>query len=545
MSNEFSYTNTNLEGKLINALDLLETMTNLNNERSRKGLDEVPWNITTPIKDGKIIPEHVESLYRASFDIVSYDDHPIVSTRETSFTAKGGLVTSNETFTKGGGNNNTWDGQVYSNNGFGEACRSEARATSRNTHVMFGLGENPGSNVNYSNINFAVYLNAGSVSKYEKGTGTSLGTTYEVGDILSVEYDGVSTVLYKKNGKTISTSSFTQTTPKKILYFNSCFYEVGASLEKVAFYKATGVTSISINILAQHYEKVRQVANDSANMARCVGCSSDCASTCAYNCYDECTSLCTMSCTEDCGASCQGGCSGACSGGNCGSSCSGSTCGSSCYTTCGTACTTACGSACGNCTSTCGSSCGKSSCSGGCANGCTGGCSSGCSANCGNSCSGVCKGCIGPCIGDCKSSCKHGCEGGCSGRCNGCSGTCLSSCGAPGTCGSSCTGATCAKACAGTCGASCAVSCGDACSGSTCGADCGSTCGTGCHHTCGSSCTSYCGVTCSTNCFSTCGSDCGMQCFNMCTESCYESCSSSCLNACSNSQRIEVDPGNL
>lgn len=564
MSNEYSYTNKPLDlTKPVKAVDLIETMTNLNQQRTLKNLPTVGWNISVPLKDEEIIPEHLESLCRATFDIVSYDNHPLVSVKETAFNSTGGASIIGDTFSKATGNKD-WDAQVYSVYGFAEACRAEARGVDTTLNVMFGLNRDPSSDASYASIDYAIYLNSdGNLHKYENGVGINLNSSYMIGDILAVEYDGAQTIQYKKNGKVLGTSTFTQTEPKAKLYFDSSFYQVGSSLEKVAFYKSTSVSSLSANILAEHYQKVRQVADDSANGARCVGCATECAQTCSYNCYTDCAASCTSNCSFSCGSACSsgcatacaGGCAGACSGGNCGSNCSGSTCGSSCTTSCGGVCTTACGSSCGNCTSQCSSGCGINSCTSTCAGNCSASCNPACTGSdgCGDNCTGKCRGCIGPCVSTCKNSCANGCEGSCSGYCMSCSSYCNSACGNAGTCGNICTG-TCGSACAGTCGTSCAIACGNACSGATCGANCTHTCGSGCSHTCGSVCVTTCGAFCSgascgsnctLNCYSNCGSNCGMQCHTTCTASCYQSCSSSCSSGCSNSQRIGSDARTL
>lgn len=105
MSNEYSYTNKPLDlTKPVKAVDLIETMTNLNQQRTLKNLPTVGWNISVPLVDEEIIPEHLESLNRATLDVVSYDNHPLVSIPETSFSTAGTTI-AGDTFKKATGNN--------------------------------------------------------------------------------------------------------------------------------------------------------------------------------------------------------------------------------------------------------------------------------------------------------------------------------------------------------------------------------------------------------------------------------------------------------
>jgi len=475
---EYTYTNRNPKLKQIKPIDVIETNINVSLERLNKSLGEVETFV--PQTEEIIYSLDVKDSVRNALDIVNHNGKfPLVEKDNSFITENVSLIYS--TFVKNGGENNTWDAQVYSGNGFNIACRAETSVNLINQNVMFGLSVNPSLISNYEYIDCALYMNYGSLWKYEYGVGTDLGTNYIVNDWLSVEYDGNTTVYYKKNGHIIGTSIVE---PNLTWYFDSSFYQLNSSLNKVSFYSLSSASNIGSVVLTEFLNKVRQIADDSANGARCTGCSTTCSKTCSLACSTECSATCTGDCYN-------------------------STCGAQCTVACAALCDASCGNGCIGV-------CGAGTCSGGCRFNCTGGaCVLACTGSdgCGNSCQGICKGCIGPCASTCKASCA-----------NGCSGSCYSTCHTG--CNSSCT-------------ATCATACGTG--------TCNSTCGSGCTFSCGATCQSAsCGLNCTTNCYSNaCTNSCSVNCSTACTTSCFNTCSNSCTAGCANSLRVDSDPSSL
>jgi hypothetical protein len=541
----YIYTNKPLIHNLIKPLDLNQTMSNLNTERANKTFPLNYWS-TTPAIGDNISAEHLLDLVKGTFDLVSYNHHPHPNLVpfEVSFQTVN-ITVVGERRTKTSGQNNIWDGQTYSIDGYKNVpLRTEARAVGVSSNIMFGFAKTPTSSVSYISIDHAMYLSAGSLIIYEKGVYIANIGTYADGDILAVEYDGATSVVYKKNGIVLASRSAESDVN---YYFNSSFYQINSALDKVAFYRFTNVASLSTKILASHYETVRQVIDDALSGSRCAGCSTACTRSCSSSCLSECSSSCTSDCSSACGAACSVACSNLCGGGNCGAACSSNACGGACTNIhCGTTCATACGGACSACTNQCGSvSCGINSCTSTCHGTCTSSCMPACTGyqGCGNNCTGICKGCIGPCVSACKANCNAGCTGSCHGYCMGCSGYCNSLCG--NVCGNTCAN-TCGSSCAQYCGATCGVACGNACQSATCGANCSATCGTGCTATCGAICQgATCGTNCTVNCYSACSASCSTNCNTTCAASCYTTCSSSCMNGCANSQRIGTSPSSM
>jgi hypothetical protein len=124
-----------------------------------------------------------------------------------------------------------WDSHAYSRDGYRQAfCSFKADQT--NSVFMAGLNTDPATNVNYDSIDYAIYLNFGTVRIFESGSqiGDTFGS-YVVGDIFSVTYDG-SKIEYYKNGSVIRSVTVALTQP---LYFDSSFYYPNTSISQIKF----------------------------------------------------------------------------------------------------------------------------------------------------------------------------------------------------------------------------------------------------------------------------------------------------------------------
>jgi len=98
---------------------------------------------------------------------------------------------------------------------------------------MFGLNSDPATNSSYSSIDYAIYANNGSYSCYESGIskGVLLSAAPAVGDMLAVEYDGLS-VRYYINGTEYKT---TPATTGLKLHMDSSFTSTVVNLKNIAF----------------------------------------------------------------------------------------------------------------------------------------------------------------------------------------------------------------------------------------------------------------------------------------------------------------------
>ena len=143
---------------------------------------------------------------------------------------------ANGSFKKDSGTNPSWDGQVYSSEGYSTRVYCSAKAGETNTHIMFGLNSDPTTDASYTSIDYAWYLNAGSIAIYESGASIYGSGTYSVNDVFTITYDGTN-VRYYYNDTLIRTIA---RAVSGTLYFDSSFYEVPCSLTSVAF-GSTGV----------------------------------------------------------------------------------------------------------------------------------------------------------------------------------------------------------------------------------------------------------------------------------------------------------------
>jgi len=139
------------------------------------------------------------------------------------------------TFIKSSGNNNTWDGQVYSTEGYVRGVYCSAKATNTAIHAMFALTSDPTANASYDTLDYAWYFEgSNTVYIFENGTNvTPAGYgSYTTSTVLSITYDGYH-VRYWKDGvlqRTVARSI------GSALYFDSSFYyNTSVGITNVAF----------------------------------------------------------------------------------------------------------------------------------------------------------------------------------------------------------------------------------------------------------------------------------------------------------------------
>lgn len=154
---------------------------------------------------------------------------------DVTFTARGGSVVAGNTGTKtsAGG---VWDSDIYTREGAYGACFASATVASISGRVVFGLNTDPLTDQSFTSIDFAWYLegfpNSMTLAIYESGVVQLSGIApLVVGDVLAVYYDGAN-VRYTLNGVVKRTVA---TTSGQTFYFDSSFYDVGASLRSMRF----------------------------------------------------------------------------------------------------------------------------------------------------------------------------------------------------------------------------------------------------------------------------------------------------------------------
>ena len=160
----------------------------------------------------------------------------------TALVNANGMTINGGAVTKTGGANVTWDSSVQSATGLTGAATVSFTAGPTADHAMVGLNSDPSTDAGYGSIDYALYMNAGSLMVYANGTPSGTIGTYVQGDALAVSYDGAGHVSYVKNGQVLSTMAATVTTP---LFVDSSFYESGSGVTNLAF--AAGATTALVN----------------------------------------------------------------------------------------------------------------------------------------------------------------------------------------------------------------------------------------------------------------------------------------------------------
>ena len=155
---------------------------------------------------------------------------------DVTFTARGGAIVAGNNGSKTTGAATIWDSDIYTREGAYGACFASATVASLNGRSMFGLNTDPTTDSNYASLDFAWYIEGWPGSQqltiYESGVAQIGGiAAIVVGDVLAVYYDGAN-VRYTLNGVVKRTVA---TTSGQTFYFDSSFYDVGASLRSMRF----------------------------------------------------------------------------------------------------------------------------------------------------------------------------------------------------------------------------------------------------------------------------------------------------------------------
>ena len=139
---------------------------------------------------------------------------PVLSSGITQDSTDGNL------FTKTGGGTSSWDNGVSSEQGFVLGAFASCKVTNTSGRMFFGLNSDPLTDNNFSSIDYAIYLDAGTIRVYESGSFKSSHGTYTTSDIFYIIYDG-SRVAYYKNDVRFK---ITDVTPGTKLHLDSSYY---------------------------------------------------------------------------------------------------------------------------------------------------------------------------------------------------------------------------------------------------------------------------------------------------------------------------------
>ncbi|UQX52281.1 phage tail protein [Cytobacillus pseudoceanisediminis] len=100
----------------------------------------------------------------------------------------------------------TWTGEAYSTESYISGAFLTFKPAQNNQSIMFGLNTDPTTNVSYTSLDYAFYLQSnGNVGIYESGSSRgSTFATYSAGDVFAITYDNVN-IRYYHNGNLLRT----------------------------------------------------------------------------------------------------------------------------------------------------------------------------------------------------------------------------------------------------------------------------------------------------------------------------------------------------
>lgn len=169
----------------------------------------------------------IDSTWNAWYDVFTWAS--LAAQNGWTPVVSGGVTRTSQTmWAKTGGNNATWDGQVYSSEAYPTNVYCQASFGNTTGFVMFGLNTLDGTtdtDSGYAVIDFAWYGNNGTLQIYESGTAIASYGSYTSSTVLTITYDG-SNIRYYKDG------SLQRTVARATgngLYFDSSFYNNGSS----------------------------------------------------------------------------------------------------------------------------------------------------------------------------------------------------------------------------------------------------------------------------------------------------------------------------
>lgn len=158
---------------------------------------------------------------------------------------RGGCVVVGNTATKSASVSGDWDADVYSTNSFAGGAYAAAVVAQTDVYLMFGLNSDPTTDASYMSLDYAFYNGYGTLYIYESGAAVGSYGSLAVGDVLAVIYDGAN-VNYMRNSTVVRKVA---APPNLVLFFDSSFATVGASLRGIQFGPMSAVTDIGTSQL--------------------------------------------------------------------------------------------------------------------------------------------------------------------------------------------------------------------------------------------------------------------------------------------------------
>jgi len=140
-------------------------------------------------------------------------------------------LTNSNTFTKGSGGE-TFNGQVYSEQGYSRGAFVTAKVGATNTDIMIGLTATPTSSLGFDAIDFAMYASStGEAIIYESGSSIITAGNYTTDTIFYITYDGAD-VRYYNDDTLVRTVARPISTP---LYLDTSIYTPDAAITNLTF----------------------------------------------------------------------------------------------------------------------------------------------------------------------------------------------------------------------------------------------------------------------------------------------------------------------
>jgi hypothetical protein len=149
--------------------------------------------------------------------------------------------------TRGATNNNDWtQARIFSSEGYSVPCYMSFKASQTGCPIMIGLNSDPGTGINYANLDYAWYVTWDSGNPtyiYENGTPYGPYAAYTTSTILEIIYDGAN-VNYYLDGTLIRSVARSSTSA---LYLDSSFYSTnnGGAINNLSFGPLTQINRFS------------------------------------------------------------------------------------------------------------------------------------------------------------------------------------------------------------------------------------------------------------------------------------------------------------
>lgn len=163
------------------------------------------------------------------------------------FVTTGSVSTHDSTAVKSTGGAQAWDSSIYSLNGYTTAHMQFKPSSVTNNRVIAGLNVDPTLDGSYTSIDVGWYIDTGTNTWRIFESGTDLGaygTTPSITDLAVITYDGTSFVYYLNGVQMRSVSA-----PGRTVFFDSSFYDPGASIYAVSFGPGTTIDTVPTALL--------------------------------------------------------------------------------------------------------------------------------------------------------------------------------------------------------------------------------------------------------------------------------------------------------